>query len=137
MLIEKIDKSELVLLKFKTEEINSKIEWEHSKEFKYHNKMYDIIETIFWGDSVVFHCWLDDEETQLNKTLFNLLTSSLEKKNKSNKIFNQLNSFNSIFYINQIIESNNIFLNIFIRIFGSYLNKLSYYFICPLSPPPK
>ena len=74
-LIAGIDKSELVLLKFSKQEIHTKLDWKHSKEFEYNTQMYDIVEKQNINDSVYYWCWWDFEETKLNKQLRTLLVS--------------------------------------------------------------
>jgi len=64
-----IDKSKLVLLKFTEEETRTKLRWEHSREFEYNNKMYDIVEIKTVGDMFYYHCWYDHEETMLNRQM--------------------------------------------------------------------
>ncbi|MDK2771954.1 MAG: hypothetical protein KYX68_06975 [Flavobacterium sp.] len=68
-----IDKKELQILKFHHQEVNQKVEWEHSKEFEFNGKMYDIVKKEIVNDSVQFFCWLDEEETELNRRLKTLL----------------------------------------------------------------
>lgn len=74
----KVDRSELVLFKFSTEDAASKLEWEHSKEFEYENEMYDVVQTETKGDTISYWCWRDHEETALNKELTALTTIALK-----------------------------------------------------------
>jgi hypothetical protein len=64
-----IDTSKLVLLKFTEEETRTQLRWEHSREFEYKNKMYDIVEITTVGDMFYYHCWYDHEETMLNRQM--------------------------------------------------------------------
>ena len=42
----------------------SLLEWEHSKEFRYQDRMYDVVRTEVLPDGTqVFHCVADDDET--------------------------------------------------------------------------
>ena len=72
-----IDKEELVLLKFTEEESQTKLRWEHSKEFEYNGQMYDIVDKEIRGDTIYYWCWWDHEETELNKKLDNLVAYAL------------------------------------------------------------
>jgi hypothetical protein len=78
-LIAGIDKAELVLLKFTEKEAQTKVEWEHAKEFRYNHEMYDIIESQHKGDTIYYLCWWDNEETRLSKQLQDLLAFALGK----------------------------------------------------------
>jgi hypothetical protein len=68
-----IDREKLVRLEFTTEEANSKLEWEHSHEFEFEGRMYDVVETLSEGEKITYWCWLDHEETALNKQLRSLV----------------------------------------------------------------
>ncbi|MBK7106785.1 MAG: hypothetical protein IPH62_16035 [Ignavibacteriae bacterium] len=137
MLISKIDKNDLAHLKFSKDEIKTKLYWEHSKEFEYNGIMYDVVESINLHDSVEYICWQDDEETELNKRFINLLTSSLEKNNSESKIFHNLTSFNSNYYLIQIFNPN--ILQTQTDNYKYYQYKQNYLNIynSPNSPPPK
>lgn len=68
-MIEGIDKTELELLCFSIEQTKTELNWKHSHEFEFMGMMYDIVETIQTSDSIHYYCWLDHEETALNKRL--------------------------------------------------------------------
>jgi len=68
-MIEGIDKSELELLRFSIEQTKTELDWHHSHEFEYKGLMYDIVEIIQSPDSIHYYCWLDHDETVLNKRL--------------------------------------------------------------------
>lgn len=74
-----INKSELQILQFHHQEVEQKVEWEHSKEFEFEGKMYDVVEKEIINDSIRFFCWLDEEETELNRRLKSLLTDVYQK----------------------------------------------------------
>ncbi len=78
---EHIDKNLLVRLSFNKDEI-TKLKWEHSKEFEYKSEMYDIVHKEIKSDSIVYWCWLDNEETQLEKSL-NILIAKTIGENKN------------------------------------------------------
>jgi hypothetical protein len=62
-------KNELVLLKFTSSESETKLKWEHSREFEYDHQMYDVVETKVIGDTIYYWCWWDRRETRLNQQL--------------------------------------------------------------------
>ena len=72
-MISGIDSDELVLLKFTDEESQTLLHWEHSKEFEYKGEMYDVVESKTEEDTVYYWCWWDNEETELNKQLDDLV----------------------------------------------------------------
>jgi len=76
-LIDAIERSELVYLKFSKQEIETKLYWEHAKEFEFEDAMYDVVESITSGDSIAYWCWADDDETILNQQLTALLKDTL------------------------------------------------------------
>ena len=85
--MESISKELLVKLIFTKDEINTKLKWEHSKEFMYNGKMYDIVESIEKDNIIIYYCWLDKEETILNNKLDNLLYYALgnDMQNETNQ----------------------------------------------------
>jgi len=69
MIIEGVDKEDLVLLEFTKGETLTELRWEHEREFEYKEQMYDIVETIDAGNIVYYWCWWDKEETELKRQL--------------------------------------------------------------------
>lgn len=78
-----IDEGNLVLLKLSKEEAQTKLRWEHSQEFEYNYQMYDVAKTMTLGDTIYYWCWLDDEETALNRKLEKLADKALRKNTKT------------------------------------------------------
>jgi hypothetical protein len=76
-LIAGLDKKELTLLEFSIEAAQRELEWEHSKEFRYKDRMYDVVYSKADGNSISYWCWLDKEETKLNKLLGALVAKAL------------------------------------------------------------
>ena len=64
-----LKKSELHFLKFSKSEIDKKVNWKHDDEFEFNGFMYDIVERDQTSDSLLFWCWLDKVETELNVKL--------------------------------------------------------------------
>ena len=86
-----MDEEELVLLKFTKEETQTKLRWEHSKEFEYDGQMYDIVSKEVKGDSIFYRVWWDHEETKLNKQLVKLVTSAMDQDEENQR--NQKNLY--------------------------------------------
>lgn len=74
-----MNQEELVFLKFTKEETETKLRWEHSKEFEYKGQMYDIVSKEVKGDSIFYRCWWDYEETQLNKKLKKMVAIAFDQ----------------------------------------------------------
>jgi hypothetical protein len=64
-----IPRDELVELKFTPGEIETKLRWEHSREFEYQGQMYDVIDSYACDNYLYYLCWWDHEETALNQKL--------------------------------------------------------------------
>jgi len=88
-----LDKDELVLLKFSTVVAQSELNWKDSKEFEYKHQMYDLVEKIIEGDSILLWCWCDDEETKLEKQLKKLVANALGVDQQSRLKQKQLISY--------------------------------------------
>lgn len=86
-------KDELVLLKFTPTESQTKLRWEHSREFEYNGQMYDIVETSTRNDTIYYWCWWDHEETKLNRQLTALLANESEENDKKKEHQERVISF--------------------------------------------
>jgi hypothetical protein len=92
-LIAEIDQEELVLLKFSKEETETKLRWEHAKEFEYNDQMYDIVSSEIKGDSIYYRCWWDYKETNLNKKLKKLVASAFDQNEDNQKAQKNLHTY--------------------------------------------
>ena len=77
MLMEHVDRAELVRLSFSHEQVSQALRWKHSKEFEYDGVMYDIVSQAQQGDSMTYWCWKDDKETKLERQLDQLTEAML------------------------------------------------------------
>lgn len=84
-MIASMNDKELVLLKFTKEETETKLRWEHSKEFEYDGQMYDIVSQEIEGDSIFYRCWWDYEETELNKKLKKMVAIAFDQDEENRK----------------------------------------------------
>lgn len=60
---------QLTVLTFSKARLNQMVRWEHDAEFKWNGRYYDVVDRIDLGDSIQFHCWLDHEESALERLL--------------------------------------------------------------------
>lgn len=135
-MIEGLEKNELVLLKFTAQESQTKLHWEHSKEFEYNDQMYDIVDTQIKGDTTYYWCWWDNEETKLNKQLDELLAYVLGNDPQNKDTQKQLSDFFESLYYFQVIPTP--------QVFSQHIKENSHYsFSCitfsssPPVPPPE
>jgi|GEM_PF-2347332 len=63
----------LVSLCFLTRDLNHLLHWEHSREFVYQEQMYDVVSQSMRGDSTLFRCWWDREETAVRHAAHDFL----------------------------------------------------------------
>lgn len=136
-LIAGLDKKELVLLTFSNKNIENQLEWEHSKEFRFKGKMYDVVYSEVTGNVISYWCWLDKEETKLNKLLSDLVNKALGNdplKQEKEKSF--IDFTKTLFYSDPeawcASLDNNILHHHFI--FSSIYNS---WLVSPPSPPPQ
>ncbi len=94
-----LEKSELIELKFPNDQLDGELRWEHSKEFEYRGQMYDVASKFVMGDTTIFYCWWDHEETALNKKLRSLVQLAMGQRQHNQNQQNQLRLFMStLFY---------------------------------------
>ena len=79
-----IDKEELVYFHLTSEETQQLLKWEHDREFKYKGEMYDVVYIQQSNGITHLWCWLDNDETQLNKQLEQLITVAQDDDPQSN-----------------------------------------------------
>lgn len=129
---------DLLLLKFHEKDVQKQLHWEHSREFEYEWKMYDVVRQKKQGDTLYLWCFEDHQETSLKQKIRHLVNTSL-----ANNIPHQsqqqslLKWLDSLFFDTapDILSFNKI---IWQKKPLDYLYNL-YYSIAfpPLSPPPK
>ncbi len=74
--------------------LDTKIEWKDDREFRFEEKLYDIIRTEIRGDSVYVYCFYDEDDTMLYSVLDNLI----EKDNDEPEETNGYGSFLNLYY---------------------------------------
>lgn len=91
-----IDKSELIFVAVSPFNAHE-LEWEHAKEFRYKNHMYDVVEQVEGG----YWCWLDIKESEADKKLNNLISVALgqsSSQKNQNLLLSRL--INSLYFKN-------------------------------------
>lgn len=135
-MIEGIDKEELVLLKFTSEQQALHLDWKHSKEFEYAGEMYDIVEQFTKNDTTYFYCWWDKEETALNRQLDNLIAGMSQSDPQQNDPQNQLSRFfKSLYWSEPATQGLSVLTEKIHHIF-TYDFALKEFNSPPLIPPP-
>jgi len=134
-----IDQNELVLLKFSKEEAETKLRWEHSKEFEYDGQMYDIVSKEIKGDSIYYRCWWDYEETALNRKLQQLVAQTFDKDKDKQRTQEYLNAYFQSFFCSELFEWQAKALEGLSKISENsvYSDNFTSMRISPPSPPPK
>ena len=72
-----LDKEALQHFQFTRQEAATQLRWEHAGEFKYQGEWYDVVEQKIHGDTLLFWCWPDQEETHINQQLNQLVARAL------------------------------------------------------------
>ena len=130
-----LDKEDLVLLKFTTKEAENELVWKHSKEFRYKDYMYDIVEKVTIGDTTYYWCWWDYQETFLSKKLQNLLSVALGTDHNKQNQDQQLAYFLKHLYVHNTTDTPKDFFTK--RPEASFVKKLYKGLKTkPLPPPP-
>lgn len=91
-ILEGFEEADLVRLTFTADEAKQ-LEWEHSKEFKHQDRFYDVVRTEIANGKVTYVCWLDKQETEVNKKLDHLIADVLDgmpNESQPSKALNKL-----------------------------------------------
>ncbi len=137
MIIREMDKSELKLLIFPITQAEN-LHWKHDKEFEYQGKMYDVVQSEEKNGFIYYWCWLDNDETALNKKIDRILSNFLgnnpDKKEKKKQVRD--------FYKSLFIEDNSLAIfysnGLFEQLISTYYNaKINDVFLDLPLPPPK
>jgi hypothetical protein len=136
-MISELDQKELVLLKLSKLEAEKELNWEHSKEFEYHEQMYDVVSTEIVGDSIHYYCWLDQKETLLNKKLNDLVNKILRNEPLQKKSTESLSDFmKGLFYCDKEQMNFQLASSELIAVFQKRF-LFSDYKLSPPVPPPR
>lgn len=112
------------------------LNWAHEREFQHNGEWYDIVRTDTLGDTLVYHCWWDHEETQLYQQLKLLLaqhygthTPETSQEQQCQQLLRHLFIVN--FYSIHHLVSHASIINVDIS------QSLSTTFLQPVTPPPQ
>jgi hypothetical protein len=127
----------LTIITLKNNQLKSgMLEWENDQEFRFHDKMYDILKIQKAGDVTTLYCLNDKKEELLIKTF---LFSVSKKDNQSDKavpLVIQLLKFLGHYFLISI--SNKIISPSFIGIFyNSFSLKINRIYLSIYPPPPQ
>lgn len=133
-----LSEDEKVRLTFSLDEIYTVLNWEHSREFEYKGEMYDILEQDTLGDSILYVCFHDVDETFSKK----MIKWMAEKQRKGDNP-NALPDFKwNSFFANLIYESDRssdaeLLYARSTKVNANYQRNILEYSITPPSPPPR
>ncbi len=137
-MIRGIDKQELILVKVGIDEVETRLRWEHSREFEYAGQMYDVIEREINIDTVFLYCWPDHAETRLNKQLTTLMALAMGQRphNKDNQK-RLADFFKSLFRSPQSEKTTQVQVIEMEPVHSIYRSDYSSFNLPPPSPPPE
>ncbi len=136
-----IDEENLVLLTFTEKEAKSKLNWIHSKEFRYNNDLYDIVSSETIDDITYYWCWKDTKEKkiedQLKEVLARVLGNDLQNKDAQK---NLAKFYKSLFFkeVKQsLLKSSSSTQDLNIVFYLQDVNLPCLYSNAPPTPPPQ
>jgi hypothetical protein len=88
-----MDREKLVCLTFSFDDAVKQIKWEHSREFEFEGQMYDVVETVTHQGMVSYWCWPDNEETEVNRSLNNLVCGRMSNDPRRTQSQKNLENF--------------------------------------------
>lgn len=132
-----LNKDQLVRLAFTPKQADAELYWEHSKEFEYRGEMYDVVEQETIGDSTIYWCWWDNEETEFNRQLAELVEDALDTNPDHSKQKKKLFNFLKALYHSQ--EQNTTLYSFLEATLHSNIYFVNYHNIRnnPPTPPPQ
>jgi len=87
-----IDKAELHLFKFTSEQIRS-LDWHHAGEFSINGERFDVVYRKQSGDTMLLWCWWDIREASLDRQSDQLAINLAQNATHENKSAQQLTDF--------------------------------------------
>ncbi|GIV35202.1 MAG: hypothetical protein KatS3mg031_2737 [Chitinophagales bacterium] len=95
-LLKGIEREQLVLLKFTSDEAARMLHWEHDYEFEYNGNWYDVVDRIDSAGVILFYCWPDYKETIIRRQLTELIRSVMGQnplnKERQERLFSFLSN---------------------------------------------
>ena len=131
------DESKLVTLTFSVSDSKTELEWEHDREFEYKGQMYDVVSSKSTTDSITYIVIWDRAETKIKKQLAVLLDRSLQDDPEHQSTQQQLQSFLTSLFAEQLFEWHAINPSELKKGKTLYSEKYFYSYQKALSPPPR
>jgi len=133
-IIHNLDKSELVFFQLSLKEYNE-LDWENEEEFELKGKMYDVVEVQKLNKTMQIWCWADNDESELNAKLDQLIHFKIANKPFDNQNKEQLKEFlKSLYFTGEYILVLKVQVVLLHQIQINYYKSLEHKIT---SPPPK
>lgn len=115
----------------------SELRWEHEREFEYKGQMYDVVEKKIQGDTVLFICWWDHEETRLKEEMKKLLAGQHQDFPLQNEQQQRIDTFGkNLFIISSMVYVKNGWDDFHKKICSSLICGHASAVLTPPTPPP-
>ena len=137
IILKEPDAKGLVVLFFTAEEILTKLNWKHAREFEYNGQMYDIVDQKTEGDFIAFTCYKDHKETRLNREKEKLIAKALGQDPVQKKQTERLKNFLKSVFQHEISAWKPFLSQSFNINYALNIKHYSLFLESPPSPPPK
>ena len=132
-----VPKDDQVIWKFTTADAETKLDWEHSREFEYKGQMYDVIRSEMRGDTMWYWCYWDRKESDIKKQINELAVYLMGPGQDSRHTGRFITDFFGTLFFPVQQQENNFVLDIqSSRCLTPYTFPLSLYYAAPPAPPP-
>ncbi|HMQ46054.1 MAG TPA: hypothetical protein PKA00_01200 [Saprospiraceae bacterium] len=88
-----IPDEKLVELRFSQEDARQYLRWEHDREFEFQGLMFDVISTKKEGDTLIYRCFWDEQESAINRQLNELANKGLANDTENKQLQRRLLDF--------------------------------------------
>ncbi|MCB2222467.1 MAG: hypothetical protein KQI35_18940 [Bacteroidetes bacterium] len=133
-----LNKSKLVKFKLSELKAHRQLTWINSREFKYKGRMYDIVQTTSAENTLIYWCWPDDDESQIEDQINFLMSRVLAHEQQEKENHQPLTKiFKLVFIANDQdwnIASRYHFNH---QTFGYRKQKIESFQVSPPVPPPQ
>lgn len=136
--MKKYSESDLQEIIIHKDEIESKLAWEHEREFELGGEMYDVISSEFKGDSIVYHCIHDIKESSIKKRMISFIKNYLnDKRGRDVSLIVFSDIFKVLYPPISILSHVLISFDMQSGFFGYEISKIPQYVNQPSTPPPR
>lgn len=138
LILNGISNEDLIVMKFLKSDSETRLRWEHSTEFEYSGKMYDVVRSKTSMDSITLWCWCDNDESQLIKEYKSLVAKALGQNHQKHDNNTKLIEYLKTLYLPEAFAvSGEIYLTAPVNSISNYRMLLNSSFIAIQKPPPK